>query len=333
VPGWDPERRWERVLTLEELPHLYNPPAEAIATANNQIVDDSYPFPISVAYEPYHRHQRIWQVLKERQKHTLDDTRRLQLDEHSIWAEELIRGLLAPELEGLEPADPATRRAKDILLAWDFVAGPDSAAAAIFYRMVLALAASVLKPALGDRVFRSYFELVNFSVLPLESILLDPASPWWSGVERRALVSAALGEAVRDLSDRLGPDPGSWRWGALHQTTMSHVLGGVPILGRLFNIGPYPKGGDGMTVSNGQFNYAYPYGHTIGAGLRAVYDVGDWDASTVVLNSGVSGRPRSKHYRDHAALWARGEQCPLPFSRVAVERATVRRLSFAPRRG
>jgi penicillin amidase len=332
VPGWDPKHAWERVLTLDELPHLYNPPAEAIATANNQVVDDDYPFPISVAFEPYHRHQRIWQVLKAKQKHSLDDARRLQLDERSTWAEELIRGLIAPELEKLDPADRTAAKAKEILLGWDFVAGPQSAAATIFYRMVLALGGAVLRPALGDKVFRSYFELVNFSVLPLESILLDPRSPWLSGLDRRGLVATALNEAVRDLSDKLGPEPASWRWGALHQTTMSHVLGGVPVLGRLLNIGPYPKGGDGMTVSNGQFNYAYPYGHSIGAGLRAVYDVGDWDASTVVLSTGVSGRPRSKHYRDHAARWARGEQFPLPFSRAAVERATVRRLSFVPKK-
>ena len=34
-------------IPFDELPHAYNPPEGYIATANNKVVDDSYPYLIS----------------------------------------------------------------------------------------------------------------------------------------------------------------------------------------------------------------------------------------------------------------------------------------------
>ena len=46
-PGWDPTYDWKGFVPFEEMPFLYNPDRGFIATANNKIVDDDYPYYIS----------------------------------------------------------------------------------------------------------------------------------------------------------------------------------------------------------------------------------------------------------------------------------------------
>ena len=59
LPGWTKETEWQGFIPFEELPHLFNPPEGFIATANNKIVDDSYPYHISDLWEPPSRIQRL----------------------------------------------------------------------------------------------------------------------------------------------------------------------------------------------------------------------------------------------------------------------------------
>ena len=46
-PGWDPSYDWKGFIPFEEMPFIYNPDKGYIATANNKIVDDDYPYYIS----------------------------------------------------------------------------------------------------------------------------------------------------------------------------------------------------------------------------------------------------------------------------------------------
>ena len=64
--------------------------------------------------------------------------------------------------------------------------------------------------------------------------------------------------------------------------------------------------------------------------FRAVWDVGNWDAGGIVIPSGESGRPRSKHYTDYSVPWMEGRMETLPFSTGAVDRATETRLTLVP---
>jgi penicillin G amidase len=64
--------------------------------------------------------------------------------------------------------------------------------------------------------------------------------------------------------------------------------------------------------------------------FHAVWDVGNWDAGGITIPQGESGRPGSGHYTDEAADWVAGRLLPLPFSREAVDRAAVDRLTLVP---
>ena len=67
------------------------------------------------------------------------------------------------------------------------------------------------------------------------------------------------------------------------------------------------------------------------ASYRQILDTADWDRSLVIHTTGQSGLPFSRHYRDFAGLWARGEYVPLLFSRARIEDAAEGRLTLAPR--
>jgi penicillin amidase len=68
----------------------------------------------------------------------------------------------------------------------------------------------------------------------------------------------------------------------------------------------------------------------MGASVRLVMDVGDWDRSLWINAPGQSGDPRSPHYADLAPIWAGGEYVPMLYSRTAVDEAIERRIVLRP---
>jgi penicillin amidase len=60
-----------------------------------------------------------------------------------------------------------------------------------------------------------------------------------------------------------------------------------------------------------------------------VWNVGDWDDSSMLLNLGQSADPRSPHYRDHLEPWRSGAGLRLPFTREGVDAGCVRRVVIA----
>jgi penicillin amidase len=110
-----------------------------------------------------------------------------------------------------------------------------------------------------------------------------------------------------------------------------HPFGTKPPLGRVFNLGPMPCGGDATTIPQASVDFADPLGNPIGVpNLRMVVDVGDWEASRWVLAGGQSGNPASPHYDDMLPLWERGQGVRIAWSRESVERAATTTLRLVP---
>ena len=60
-------------------------------------------------------------------------------------------------------------------------------------------------------------------------------------------------------------------------------------------------------------------------------DTADWDRSVTTNVPGESGDPSSPHYSDLLDDWAHGKYHPLPYTRAAVEAATVERITLTPK--
>ena len=127
----------------------------------------------------------------------------------------------------------------------------------------------------------------------------------------------------------------AWRWGAAHVALHEHrPFGRVPWLARWFDI-TVPSPGGPYTVDVGRSNFfdeARPFANRHAASLRAIYDLGDPEASLYIHSGGQSGNPLSRDYRAFSAAWARGEYIRMTADRARLESAGVRRLTLRPRK-
>ena len=310
LAGWDDCNDWRGYIPFEELPRLYNPPSGFIATANNQIVDSAYPYYLSNFFEPPHRVRRIYQLLQSQEHFTADDMAKLQLDQVSLHAVELIQALNA-DLRAVPDRGGIVNHAVAKLLAWDGDCTAASIPATIFHVFHQHLLANLLRSALGDEVFGTYTEILNQCIVPTDKILRDEKSCWFSQRSRKALVAQSLEDACAELRQSLGMDCERWQWGKLHSLSLNHALSRLAILKPAVCIGPTPVGGDGMTVNFGFYRHSNPYSQSAGAALRYVIDFNDPARSGYVLASGQSGHPGSPHYGDQTETWQSGAKIQL----------------------
>ncbi|MGH2544102.1 MAG: penicillin acylase family protein, partial [Ardenticatenaceae bacterium] len=161
----------------------------------------------------------------------------------------------------------------------------------------------------------------------------DPDHPWWTleGTPRREgrdeILILALQQTIRRLEEHWGDDPTYWMWGRVHRRTLEHPLGGIPVIGRAFNRGPFPLSG-GPFSPNADLGTVHYYQTlpAIGASARLIADLSDWDRYLISIPGGNSGHPASPHYADGLTEWRDGRLTPLPWSRGAVDRSARGRL-------
>ncbi|RBQ20841.1 penicillin acylase family protein [Spongiactinospora rosea] len=310
VPG-DGRFEWRGFLDGARLPRVSDPRAGFISSANEFNLP---PTPrVGFEWEAPYRKQRIDQVLAADRRHSVADAMRLQGDQVSLPA----RRVLAV-LRRLTGDDPVTRRALALLRRYDGTASAGSAGAALFEpwftrHLTPAFLAKVLPPHIAAILPRSDVTLL------IEAV--EHPTRWFGpdGAKvRDAMLLDTLKAAYAEVSGRLGDDPATWRWGALHHTVFAGPLGA--------HLGPFPRGGSPYTVDASQYQPGTYTSHT-GAALKMVLDVGDWDASRFTSAPGQSGDPRSPHYDDLIEGYA-----PLLYTRAAVERNAESRLTLIPAR-
>ncbi len=180
----------------------------------------------------------------------------------------------------------------------------------------------------GDR----YWQVV-------ENIWDTPDDFWWDdktvdGVQTRdETLQASMAAAVDELSETLGADPASWRWGALHTLLLrNQTLGdsGIGPIEAIFNRGPVETAGGDSTVNATGWTPIDGYEVDWVPSMRQVVDLSDFDASTWVNLTGASGHAYNAHYADQVDAWLTGEQFPWAFTRAAVDAEAVDVLTLTP---
>jgi penicillin amidase len=310
LAGWDERNDWPGYIPFDALPRLYNPPSGFIATANHKITDSAYPYYLGNFFEPPQRIRRINQLLQSQERFSATDMAKLQLDQISLHAAELIQ-TLAADLRAIPGDDGLLHDAAAKLLAWDGNCAATSVPAAIFHVFHQRLLANLLRDDLGEELLSAYTEILNQCIAPTDKIWRDEKSCWFATRPRKALVCQSLSDACVQLRQAFGADCKRWQWGKLHQLSLNHALGRVSILRPAISRGPMAAGGDGMTVNLGFYRHADPYSQTVGAALRYVIDFNDPEHSGFALASGQSGHPGSPHYGDQTAAWQSGAKIQL----------------------
>ena len=322
VPG-DGRYDWTGRYGAERLPREYNPAKGWFATANQNNLPVDYPVPLAFSFREPYRYDRIVDVLSAQPRHSVADSAALQQDVLSTPARQIVALIPRTVSAAAEPAAAMLR-------GWDGMLGVDSAAAALF---------QILWAGLGKRVLDTIVPARARALVPsiaageLIRLMRDPDARFGADAKaaRDQLFDAALVAAWAEAKRLMGADPAKWRWGTLHQVRIAHPLSRIPAIAAAFPpIAGGQSAGDNFTVNARWVAASRGYRTSGGASYLQVIDVGNWDASLYLNLPGQSADPQSPHYRDQYDPWITGRMQPLPFSRAAVDRATVGRTMLMP---
>jgi penicillin G amidase len=330
VPGWNEDYGWKDWIPFAQLPNAYNPEDGYVVTANNRVTPDSYPYFITNAWAPPYRAERIVELLTGKQGLTPDDYARIQGDQRSAQAAELL-----PLLLTVQPQTPEQERALDILQGWDGTISPDGAAAAIYEAWYTKLYGALLGDDFGGDL-GEHFTSTEDPVL-LKRILSGEEADWCDnvlmpGVEtchETALV--ALKDALKDLEKRLGSDMAKWRWGDLHRTVFPHnPFSQVSFLQPLFERS-IVTGGDHFTVNPSPYKLDAPFDAGWVPSYREIIDLADLRNSRFMHTTGQSGNFLSRHYDDLIPLWRGVQYVPMYWDKAQVSANSEGTLRLEPR--
>jgi penicillin amidase len=325
VPGAAGKYEWDGYLRLSELPRSYNPDRHFVATANHKIIPDGYKHELNFDWSAPFRYRRIDEVLSRAGKFSLADFEKLQNDELSIPARELV-----PLLRGIKTGDARTAAARDLLLGWDFVLSKDSAPAALF-EVWLTKLNSIYKDSVPSAAWTLIGGRIGLPKLVREIRNAEPRLFGANATGRRdSELARTLAEADADLRKELGDDMSKWRWGDLHRAEFRHQLANDPARRAAFDLKPVARGGDANTV-NATASGDRTFVQRAGASFRQILDLSDWDNSVAINVPGQSGQPQSRNYGDLLPLWAEGRYFPMLFSRQKIQQNAAARLMLAPR--
>ncbi len=303
-PGWDPAHTWQGLIPFEGMPRLENPARGWIATANNRVAPDGFPYPLSGTWATGHRARRIRQMIEAHDRFDRDVIAEMQRDTRTLRADEAMPVLL-PLLT--KSGDPRLTEAGRYLGQWDHNMAPDSVAASIF---------EVFFHRWSRRVAEERFD--GDLAAPLggscgglaAALLHEDAAGWFHNADREKAVLDTMRAALSELEERLGKDMSGWKWGELHKVQLRHVLSGRGDLGELLDRGGLPVGGSGVTVCNTGFDPNW--GALMGANYRLISDLGE-NGMWAVESQGQSGHPGSEHYCDQLPEWLEGRYHFLAF--------------------
>ena len=352
VSGSDGSGEWVGRIPFADLPTALDPIDGWIVSANNAIVDAADPRFLGADFDPGYRAERIIDLITGYGQDglTLPEMSTIQNDTAPPRAQDI--ALYVGEAGTAATADGARVAAR--ISEWDGACTVDSLGCAAYmtweYRVLRAIFDDDLGPLARDYVGS------GASWVALSNLLLDPNSAWWDDrstpdvVETQAtIIDRALDQAGADLAP-LG-DPDTWTWGRLHTATFrEQTIGTASGIGPLewyFNVGPLAVPGAAGAINNTyyQLGRGYPdpdVAGSTGAGVdevftvtnlpsyRLVIDLSDLDGARIVITTGQSGLPFDRHYNDQLAAWRDGGSLPLPFSRAAIDAATVAMLTLEP---
>jgi penicillin amidase len=319
LPGWENEYEWLGFLPFEETPQLLNPENHYIISANQPPPPGTqFPNPIRIThvFGLPDRALRIEEKLLEKEKYSLEDFRELQTDLLSPsarkWREKILNAFA--QRSSLKGRGDVLRGLK-MIEEWTGELGEESPAAVLYEVFLENLLENIFLQRMGEDVYSKFQDVWFLSHHALDRVMEDEG--WFDEGEREKKVQASFIEAVEFLSRTLGTDSEEWQWGRLHTVSFNHPLGRVFPLNRLFNLGPYPYGGDGRTLLRAQFPHTRigqdSYGTRAGDTYRYLIDLSgkgdpaDRPYSLSVLPPGQSGLWGSKHYGDQVELWLDGE--------------------------
>ena len=333
VPGWNKKYEWRGYIDFDDLPRSFNPARGYVVTANNAVVDDSYPYVITKDWVHGYRAKRIEEMIENADKPlTLADIESIQGDNLDLNARYLM-----PILESINFDDFRIENARQLLLNWDFQLTTESPASAIFETFWKKLLAATFHDELPqeyhpDGSDRWYAVVRN--------LVQQPNNLWWDNREtpeaesRDEIFKLAFIAAVDELENTLGKNQEKWNWGELHKINFRNVtLGqsGVALIEKLFNRGTYATAGNGETVNANRWKAnksSFEVTHI--PSLRMIVDLEEFDKSQGIHSTGQSGHAFHRHYSDMIEPWRNIQYYSMPWDEEEISQKAESTLLLIP---
>ncbi|HTY00268.1 MAG TPA: penicillin acylase family protein [Bacteroidota bacterium] len=311
-PGWERDAEWKGFVPFRELPHMYDPPSGFIASANNKLTDDSYPYPISDLWEPPARIQRLREVLGADSVHfSPDDFQRLQTDAMSMWAKEMLPYIMNAVRDSVLGV-PDESRFLEYFKNWNFTFATDDIATSVYEEFIVRLLRNTFADEMGDDLFHDWVLLANVPIRVITSLMHDDPEQWFDNIStpevetRDMIIRRSLREAYQALESRFGSDMKHWRWGDVHTVTLRHPFGLQKPLDRIFNIGPFPVAGASTALISGEYDFNAPFEVTVAPSYRQIFSLSTGETRSIIPG-GESGQVYEPHYGDQVSMWLAGE--------------------------
>lgn len=307
LAGEDSTKNWNGYYPLEETPHLLNPSEGWLATCNNRIVSDKWPYDLPGFYDPY-RINRISGFLGEEKAFSAADFEKMQLD--------LVSGV-ATRWKGLMAKGAAKLNKPELVSEiqdWDGAMTVGSKTAALFEIWWHFLDKHLFEDELGDDWESGKYIKEEVLTANLLQVIDDKRTA--SKVEDAGDISAAT---LSEVLEKFGRK----KYGEVCKLILEHPLSRVRILDYWLNLnrGPYPIGGDQGSLKQNYLHWddsKSQFRGVVGPSMRFVLDWSDVDGFTINTNMGQSGNPFSPHYDDFLEMMRTGERWVVPFSKEKV---------------
>jgi len=327
---------WNGLIDREELPILFNPAENYIASANNKTVKD-FKYHITNLWGPHSRIDRITQLLNSQKKYSANDFMKYQVDITSPYAV-LIIDYILKAFEGINVKDDNLKLSLELFTDWDYRLDKFSQTPTIYLTFLNKLLKNTYLDEMGSDLFNQYVFLVNVPYRIILELLEKPNSKWFDDVktknmERRdEIIRKSMADALDELENKFGSDLKNWQWGRVHTVTFKHPFSGVSgLLDGLIDIGPYQLSGDGTTIFNTEYTFSEsvdkfprfrhePFETELGPGMRFIYDFANPDDIYLILATGQSGNVLSDHYSDMTRLWLEGK-----YMKIKTDESSIRK--------
>jgi len=321
--GSDSKNDWKGFVPRDELPFLFDPTTNFIATANNKVIKD-FKYHITNLWEPSSRIDRITELLQAKNKHSVEDYMKYQEDIYSPYAKSIVPYILYA-FENAEVKDKNLEKSLQLLREWNFEMDKYLHAPAIFVTFFDKLMKNIYMDEMGDDLFNQYVFLANVPYRNILELLQNPFSVWYNDVKKNErktrddVIRESMNDALDELESKLGKDVKDWQWGRIHTVTFKHAFSGASgLLDDVINIGPHEISGDGTTIFNTEYAFSesiekYPlFSHDafdceLGPSMRFIYDFVKPDEFYLILTTGQSGNIFSDHYKDQTELFLNGK--------------------------
>lgn len=286
MKGVDSSTMWGDFIPIEENPHSLNPEQAYLASANQTVTDDDYPYWYNGTFKEL-RATRINNVLDSIDDITVEDMFRLQNDEYDVQAKDVTRILLSN-------IDESYKRTEYInwIKDWDYNYSAESKAATVYNIWWYYFYNELWHSTKFAKLENNFYPLHERTV----QLLKDNDSVFTD-------VGVAVNESYQKAKDSLKKIETTigLEWYKVRNTTIRHLTR----LPAFSSKNALKTDGWSTTVNAMKNNH--------GPSWRMVVEMKDKPEGYAVYPGGQSGNTSGKYYQNHLKHWQEGKYYKLLF--------------------